>query len=106
VFAPTVLGRFQFARSLLRFTAPQQSVNLYPLWDCENQKGIDKCMVYFLNYDRDGYLFSVAFPVSDVKLNSDENRVTYVDQNGTHERVFGKDSAFTRFSNWICENNN
>ena len=62
-------------------------------------------MGHSLEYDRDGQLFFVAFPVSNIRSESDSNRVTYTDQNGLRERGFSNHSELIKFVNWLCEHN-
>jgi len=57
-----------------------------------------------LEYDRDGHLFLVSFPLIDIKADSETKRVIYTDQDGTCERGFSKYSEFIKFVNWIHSN--
>ena len=62
-------------------------------------------MSHSLEYDRDGHLFMVTFPVSEIKSDSESHKVTYTEENGTRERRFSKYSEFIKFVNWLHDNN-
>lgn len=55
-------------------------------------------------YYRDGHLFLVEFPVSNIK-SLDDRLVVYTDQSGNHERRFSKHSELVKFINWLGDNN-
>lgn len=54
-----------------------------------------------LEYEGDGQLIVVEFPVTQVLSDTVQHTISYRDQHGFREIVFGSASELIRFSNWL-----